>query len=221
MPRPRFANLPPHARARLLRVATKHFARRGLEGASLNEILAEAGISKGAYYYYFDDKDDLLATVMEGAIDTMLARLPTPEFDTLTREGFWPTVERFVADWAATWDLSGDLMQVAAQFTEAQRRNERFAPIVAKMQTFYRMLIEPGQRLGCVRTDLPADALVRLLEANDTALDSLFLSLHSKVTRESVDLHMQLVFDTFKRLLIADASAGKPSPGRGRTRRRR
>ena len=216
MPRARFLNLAPQARARLLRVATRHFARHGLEGASLNEILAEAGISKGAYYYYFDDKDDLLATVLDDAVDEMLARLRMPAFDQLTRDEFWPAVERLVASWAGVVDVPSDLLQVAVQFTAARRRNVRFAPILAKAQGLYRKLIEPGQRLGCVRTDLPVDVLIRLLEANDAALDGIFLSLHGTVTRANLERHTRLVFDTFKRLLATDQIVERPPVPRPR-----
>jgi len=220
MPRARFFNLAPGARARLLRIATRHFARRGLEGASLNEILAEAGISKGAYYYYFDDKDDLLATVLADATDTMLARLDLPDFDGLAAEEFWPAVERFVAGWAAKLDPASDLFQVAVQLTGAQRRSERFAPVLARAQSLYRLLIEPGQRLGCVRTDLPMDVLIRLLEANDAVLDGIFLSLHDRVTAASVRRHTRLVFDTFRRLLAVEALQAKrhAAPRRRRPR---
>lgn len=218
MPRQRFFNLDPRARSRLLTIATKHFAKRGFEGASLNEILVEARISKGGYYYYFDDKDDLFATALESAADAMLVRFKVPEFDLLTPREFWPTVERFVGDWAAALDSSSDLFQMALQLTEAQRRSPRFAPMLAKSHAIYGMLIEPGQRLGCVRTDLSMEVLVRLLEANDAVLDSIFVSTRAKVSRASLAAHVSLVFDTFKRLLIA---ADPQPPARATARRRR
>jgi len=216
MPRARFFNLAPRARSRLLRIATRHFAERGLEGASLNEILADAGVSKGAYYYYFDDKDDLLATVMEDAVAQMLARLPMPDLDGLAPADFWSTVERFVERWAASVDMASDVFKVAVQFSGAQRRSERFAQVLAKAQSLYRVMIETGQRLGCVRTDLPMDVLIRLLEANDAVLDSIFLALHDRVTVESVREHTRLVFDTIRRLLVA----GPPPAQRRRASRR-
>ena len=42
-------------------VAAREFGEHGFEGASLNHILAEAGVSKGAAYYYFEGKADLFA----------------------------------------------------------------------------------------------------------------------------------------------------------------
>ncbi len=218
MPRQRFYNLPPDERQRLLDIATRHFAREGFERASLNEILAEAGISKGSYYYYFDDKDDLFATVLDSAVDGMLARLPMPKLGELTRDEFWPTVERIVATWAASFDVASDVFQAALQLTEAQRRSSRYAPVLARAAELYRGLIVPGQRLGCVRTDLPTDVLVQLLQANDTALDGIFLATHREVTARTIAEHTRLVFDTFKRLLAPDPSA---SSGRGGPRARR
>jgi AcrR family transcriptional regulator len=214
VPRSRFLKLPLTARERLLRIATKHFAERGFERASLNEILAEAGLSKGSYYYYFDDKDDLFATTLESATDSLLAKLPLPPFERLTKATFWSTVERFVRLWAASFDTSSELFQVAFQLTEAQRRSPRYAPVLAKGQAVFRSIIGPGQRLGCIREDLPVDVLVRLLEANDTALDGIFLSRHAHVTREILAEHTELVLDTFKRLLMV-------WPRRPRPRRRR
>ena len=96
-------------------------------------------------------------------------------------------------------------MQTAVQLSDAQRKSPRFAPMLAKAQDMYRTLIEPGQRLGCIRTDLPVAVLVRLLEANDAALDSIFLATGAKVTPERVHAHVQLVLDTFRRLLAVSA----------------
>ncbi len=204
MPRQRFYNLAPRAQKKLLGVATKHFAHDGFERASLNAILVDAGFSKGSFYYYFDDKDDLFATALESAFDGVITKLPMPALDELTVDEFWPTVEKFVWKWASVFDESGDLVRAAFQLTEAQRKSARFAPLLAKGQVIYRALIEPGQRLGCIRADLPVETLVALLEANDVALDAIFVRTHDTVTHESLANHVRLVFDTFKRLLVAD-----------------
>ncbi len=50
MPRPRFYKLPEEKRERILEAAAKEFVAHGFEGASLNQILTAAGISKGAAY---------------------------------------------------------------------------------------------------------------------------------------------------------------------------
>ncbi|HVP66055.1 MAG TPA: TetR/AcrR family transcriptional regulator [Anaeromyxobacteraceae bacterium] len=215
MPRQRFLKMPEAARARLLGVALREFADQGFEQASLNRILTAAGVSKGACYYYFDDKEDLFATAVERAVDLAVARLQMPTFDGLSPQQFWPAVERLVGGWIEILESSSDLVRVSRLLDESRRRSPRFAGIVAKGHALWRTLIETGQRLGCVRDDLPLELLLRLIEANDAALDRAFLAMHPEVTRTALEAHIHLVLDTFRRLLDVDA-APSPRPARGR-----
>ncbi len=47
------------SRQRILDAALQEFSGKGYEGASLNTVWAEKGISKGAIYHYFKDKDEI------------------------------------------------------------------------------------------------------------------------------------------------------------------
>mgnify|MGYP002539826609 CR=1 FL=1 len=47
------------SRQRILDAAMEEFSRNGYDGASLNTVCAEKGISKGIIYHYFKDKDEL------------------------------------------------------------------------------------------------------------------------------------------------------------------
>lgn len=56
------------ARSRLLEAAAAHFARAGLEGASIDAIAVDAGYAKGTIYNYFEGKTQLFFEVIaEGA----------------------------------------------------------------------------------------------------------------------------------------------------------
>ncbi len=59
MARPRFGNLDAATRRKILETAAVEFAARGFDGTSLNHLIEDLGISKGSFYYYFDDKVDL------------------------------------------------------------------------------------------------------------------------------------------------------------------
>lgn len=41
------------------------YLKKGFNGVSMNELLEEAGITKGGFYYYFESKDVLLAEVIK------------------------------------------------------------------------------------------------------------------------------------------------------------
>jgi AcrR family transcriptional regulator len=57
------------SRERLLDGAARVFAERGFERASVDEVAAEAGVSKGTLYWNFKSKDDLFHALMEEHID--------------------------------------------------------------------------------------------------------------------------------------------------------
>ncbi|HYM55659.1 MAG TPA: TetR/AcrR family transcriptional regulator, partial [Solirubrobacteraceae bacterium] len=52
-------------RARLLEAAARVYARQGFGGATLDEVAAEAGFTKGAVYGHFGSKENLLLALME------------------------------------------------------------------------------------------------------------------------------------------------------------
>lgn len=55
----RFMNLEPEKRERILNAAINEFAKKGFKNASTNEIVKEAGISKGLLFHYFKNKKQL------------------------------------------------------------------------------------------------------------------------------------------------------------------
>src|SRR5205807_2337445 len=57
------------ARDELLSSALRVFALRGYGQASVDEIAAEAGYSKGALYWHFASKHELLLALLEDRID--------------------------------------------------------------------------------------------------------------------------------------------------------
>ena len=57
------------AREEFLSAALRVFARRGYREAGVDEIAAEAGYSKGALYWHFSGKEELLEALLEERID--------------------------------------------------------------------------------------------------------------------------------------------------------
>ena len=92
MPFSRFEKLAPEKRQHLLDIAAREFAIHGFADTSINRILEQARMSKGATYYYSGDKVDLFCTVVRCASNYL--QLPHLEVDlaTLSAESFWPTL---------------------------------------------------------------------------------------------------------------------------------
>ncbi|HTT97569.1 MAG TPA: TetR/AcrR family transcriptional regulator [Rhizomicrobium sp.] len=62
-------------RERLLAAAEKVFAEKGYDGAKLADIATEAGVSVGAVYFRFKDKDALFQAIAETFTEETRARL--------------------------------------------------------------------------------------------------------------------------------------------------
>ncbi len=63
MPTERFWRLPEAKRQMIREAALQEFARVPYEKVSINQIIHNADISRGSFYTYFEDKDDLLQFV--------------------------------------------------------------------------------------------------------------------------------------------------------------
>jgi TetR/AcrR family fatty acid metabolism transcriptional regulator len=63
----------------ILDAAQRIFAQQGFAAARIDDIVAEAGLSKGGVYWYFESKDAIVLALMErffsGTMDSEVARL--------------------------------------------------------------------------------------------------------------------------------------------------
>ena len=73
-------------RENLLRAAAEVFGRRGFYAASIDEIAAEAGFSKGAVYSNFNSKEELFMTLLDLHLESELQHIKS-QFQSEGKEG--------------------------------------------------------------------------------------------------------------------------------------
>jgi AcrR family transcriptional regulator len=61
-------------RIKILAAATRVFARKGFDGASMSGIAAAAGVTKPVLYDHFESKDSLFETLLHSIRDELLAK---------------------------------------------------------------------------------------------------------------------------------------------------
>jgi AcrR family transcriptional regulator len=173
--RPRFHTLPSERQEAILNTALDEFSAHGFAGASLNRIIAEAGLSKGSMYYYFDSKDDLYADVLRRQVERLFRDGPLAVPDATDADEFWNIIEghylrlmRLLIATPQTAELLRDWLTGAASpaLREAQHNAEQ-ATLPWLAQT-----ITAGQRIGAIRTDLPADFLIAVALGMGQAMDT-------------------------------------------------
>ncbi|WP_067729510.1 TetR/AcrR family transcriptional regulator [Oceanobacillus damuensis] len=65
MPKKTFFNLPENKRGKLIEAAEKEFSRVPLSQASIANIVKTAGVPRGSFYQYFENKEDAFYYLLE------------------------------------------------------------------------------------------------------------------------------------------------------------
>lgn len=83
MPSSTFLNLPEDKQNRLMDAASREFSARPYNEASINKIIQDAGIPRGSFYMYFQDKEELFRYLVHGYVEQLLMVLE----EALLRQG--------------------------------------------------------------------------------------------------------------------------------------
>ena len=157
MARPRFKNLPTEKQHQILESAAEEFSNYGFEKASFNRIIEASNISKGAMYYYFDDKWDLFSTVVLELIAASWNQVePFPEVS--STEEFWKAMATFMADMFSTQGADPHMQRLVQMWGEIRLHPKANTLMEDAWKPVMRILsdaMEQGQRLGAVRQDVP------------------------------------------------------------------
>lgn len=207
MPRPRFERLDPEVQDRILDAAAAEFAAHGAQAASFNRIIQAAGISKGAIYYYFDDKEDLFLTVVRRAVLRLRDRVGGMAVGEMPESDFWGAVEALIRDtWAATLETPDalPLTKAALALGVNPARTEAVAGFLDEMHDWIGRVLAHGQTLGAVRDDLPLPLLARLVGGAGQAMDEWTLEAMGSGELDATESDMERVIgiyvDTLRRV---------------------
>lgn len=210
MPRPRFYKLEEARRHDLLDRATAEFVKHGYQGASLNRLLEAAELSKGSFYYYFDDRDDLFGAVLE---HVMHFEGPPPS---LLSAGcaaeFWTEVETWVQGLYESFFSSPQAMALAREipkFMGVSPLPEIIIKMMATMHGETLRIIRVGQKVAAVRTDLPEDLLVSVVMKVGEALDFWMTEHLEQVAQKDPREMRTLSVSLFRRVLAPERAAGE------------
>lgn len=156
-------------RAELIATAAKVFARRGYNGASVEEIAEEAGYSHGAVYSNFEGKADLFLAVFEDYMAERVGELAATQA-ALPPDAPLEARARALADqWMERLARDRESVVLHMEFiAHADRDPElarRFGTRSAAMREAVTRYISQYQEEAGVELALPADDLALVLRA--------------------------------------------------------
>ena len=62
-------------RRRIIEAAGRRFKQDGIDGSGIATLMADAGLTNGAFYAHFDSKEDLVAEVVRHELDVQLGAM--------------------------------------------------------------------------------------------------------------------------------------------------
>lgn len=156
-----------NTRSEILASAMRVFSRKGFHSASLNDILQDVGITKGAFYHHWRCKEDLARDILS-----------------MIRKDYQELLANRLDESASAWEKIGSLLNLMSEMGQCpewqhmgqlfltfaadlkegdERLAETFTIYVSEFRGTWVDLITEGQREGSVRKDLSPAALADLI----------------------------------------------------------
>jgi AcrR family transcriptional regulator len=211
-------------RARLLAAAARVYAQRGFAGATLDEVAADAGFTKGAVYAHFGSKEKLLLALLQEHLSGQIAE-QLELFKRVRSDRDRPTWERSIAgsdSWMRSLGEDPDPFRLFVELwsyaqRDVQLRISLAGGLDALRMTFVRFGVESAADAGVETSEAAhaqfANTLIGLILglgmvklADPEAVPERLLGVSS-----SIFIHA-LETSTEARKLLADA-ADCPTPG--------
>lgn len=203
MPMTRFEKMPEVKKEQILEAAAKEMAEYGYENASLNRILEQAGISKGAAYYYFEDKADLIATVLRHYwLDFMDD--PVSVFEGYGADDFWDRLAElylhpFDQIEERPWMLG--FSRAVWQMPPGIRTSGPLGAIWEEAMVWLKSFLDRGRAVGAIRDDLPDGLMIELIMALDNVHDRWLAEHWEEMDRLEFENFTALFVDFMKKAL--------------------
>jgi AcrR family transcriptional regulator len=158
-------------RREILGAARACFARHGYEGATVRRLEEATGLSRGAIFHHFRDKDSLFLAVAEDDAATMVSTVARNGLVQVMRDLLFRAVSPDSPD---TTGWLGSQLEVSRRLRTDPAFASRWAERSAAIAAATRDRLARQRDAGVLRDDVPIDVLARFLEL---AYDGLVLHL--------------------------------------------
>ncbi len=223
MPKQTFFNLPDDKRQAILDVAIDAFAEKDYAEVSISQLVARAGIAKGSFYQYFEDKQDLYLYLLElTGIEkaTFLQTHPMPD----PQMGIFNYM-RWLFELGVSFEsINPKLARIGyrAYYEQNPRLNEAMAEMRSQSRDFFPNLLRQGIANGELREDLDVDSAAFLFnmlvrELGGHIMQRLGISPEELGREGTLSFDREdakRIYDAFLRILeqgMGSASAESPS----------
>jgi AcrR family transcriptional regulator len=144
-------------RSHILAAARRVFAAKGYTGASLDEVAADAGLTKGAIYWYFASKSEVLLALVEERRERQTATLPDAIRSFTSSDDPISALTAVLKEQMELCRHNQEWPRLVVEFLSESRDplvRERFQTLVRRRQEIIRDAIAEAQQNQLLRADV-------------------------------------------------------------------
>jgi len=207
-------------RAAILEAAKRMFTQHGFDGASMDQIAAEAGVSKLTVYSHFGDKDALFLAAVESHCDLSLpSSLFEPSPETPLRDRLMEIAIAFYSMVTAPEAVAGHRMLCSPQMSNSGLPKLFWEAGPMRVQSDFAALLE--RRIAVGELEIPdvaraAGQFFSLLKGEPHAC---LVFGGPGPGEEEIQVHLAAAVDLFLRAYQVRTTASGPSADGGQPRR--
>ena len=182
--------------------AIDSFARLGYQGTSIDRIARDAGVTKGAVYYHFRDKEELLFEAVKdriGGFEEQVLEQLGPARDAVD------SLRRVVDACFFHATVSNHRRFIITLMIEALDTNPRlsaeFRAILRRMRTFLAGVVRRGQQRGELRTDVTPEAAAAVITGG-------IIGAEVQHYQDPEEIDLRRVLDTLVEQIVAWLTPG-------------
>ena len=150
-------------RKELMAIAIDCFARYGYQGTSIDRIASAAGVTKGALYYHFRDKEELLFAAVQDRITEFEQRIVGTVSPTTDPAGALAEIARICVHIATKNNLRRFILTLMVEALDTNPRlSEAFRGILRRFRSYLAGIVRVGQEQGVFRDDIDAALAAQL-----------------------------------------------------------
>lgn len=148
----------------IIEAAAAVFARKGFDGATMDDIVAESGLSKGGLYWHFKSKDDIITAILQEFFDQEMVGLE----QMVTGEGAASDrLLQLARHMAAEMETQFALLPISLEFYAVAARQPAVRAFIQEYYAHYRTrlasLIQQGIDRGEFKSVSANDAAATLV----------------------------------------------------------
>lgn len=177
-------------RHEILDAARACFARYGYEGATVRRLEEATGLSRGAIFHHFRDKDSLFLAVAEDDAAEMAATVARNGLVQVMRDLLGHAGDPDAAGWLGTQ------LEVARRLRTEPGFARRWAAHADAIDTATRERLQRQESAGILRDDVPLEVLLHFLEL---AYDGLVKRLAMGGSANDFEPVLDLIEETVRR----------------------